>query len=115
MGDLAEAERQWAEVVREAPAYRQGWHGLGDTLIRERRLADAEKLADEMMQNGPVRAEGLVLKSRLALLQDRLAQARTALETAAAEYPDDRITLQSQSQFLFDHGTDEEAECASAR
>ena len=25
MGDLAEAERQWTEVVRAAPRYRQGW------------------------------------------------------------------------------------------
>ena len=56
MGDLGEAERQWAEVVREAPRYRPGWRGMGDTLIREQRLADAEKLAGELMQDGPLHA-----------------------------------------------------------
>jgi tetratricopeptide (TPR) repeat protein len=112
MGDLAEAERRWSEVICEAPKYRQGWRGLGDTLIREQRLADAEKLAAELAQDGALRPEGLLLKSRLGLLQNRLEEARTALETAAAEYPDDRLTLQSRSQFLFDHGTAEEAERA---
>ena len=112
MGDLAEAERRWTEVVREAPHYRQGWRGLGDTLIREQRLADAEKLAAELAQDGPLRPEGLLLMGRLGLLQNRLDDARTALETAAAEYPDDRLTLQSRCQFLFDHGTAEEAERA---
>ena len=54
MGDLAEAERQWREVVREAPRYRQGWRGLGETLIQEQRLAEAEKIADELIKNVPV-------------------------------------------------------------
>jgi protein O-GlcNAc transferase len=81
-------------------------------LIRAQRLADAERLAGELMQVGPLRPEGLLLKSRLGMLQNRLDEARTALETAAAEFPDDRPTLQSRSQFLFDHGTAEEAERA---
>ena len=34
MGDLSEAERRWREVVREVPSYRQGWRGLGETLVR---------------------------------------------------------------------------------
>jgi tetratricopeptide (TPR) repeat protein len=54
----------------------------------------------------------LLLKSRLGLLQDRLDEARTALEIAAAEYPDDRLILQNRCQFLFDHGTNEESERA---
>ena len=59
MGDLAEAERQWREVVREAPRYRQGWRGLGETLIQEQKLAEAEKLAAELMKDEALRAEGL--------------------------------------------------------
>ena len=38
MGDLAEAERHWREVVREAPRYRPGWRGLGEVLIQKQRL-----------------------------------------------------------------------------
>jgi tetratricopeptide (TPR) repeat protein len=112
MGDLAEAEKQWTEVTRDVPQYRQGWRGLGDVLIRTERCADAEKLADQLMCQGPLRAEGLLLHSRLALLQSRLDDARNALEVAAAEYPDDKTTLGSRSQFLFEHGTNDEAERA---
>ena len=34
MGDLAEAEQHWREVVRAVPYYRQGWRGLSETLLR---------------------------------------------------------------------------------
>ena len=112
MGDLAEAERQWREVVREAPRYRQGWRGLGETLIQEQRLADAEKIADELMKNAPVRAEGLLLKSRVALAQNRVDEARAALETACAEFPGDLAALRDRAQLLFEHGTADEAELA---
>ena len=59
MGDLAEAKRQWKEVVRESPRYRQGWRGLGETLIQEQKLPEAEKLAAELMKDEALCAEGL--------------------------------------------------------
>ena len=80
MGDLAEAERQWKEVVREAPRYRQGWRGLGETLVQEQKLAEAEKLAAELMKDEALRAEGMLLESRVATAQNRLDDARAVLE-----------------------------------
>jgi tetratricopeptide (TPR) repeat protein len=45
MGCLAKAEAQWLLVVQEVPAYRPGWRGLADVLLKQGRLPDAEKLA----------------------------------------------------------------------
>jgi tetratricopeptide (TPR) repeat protein len=112
MGDLAEAERRWTLVTREVPEYRQGWRGLGDVLIRGQRFAEAQQLSDELMKEGALRAEGLLLRSRLALLQERIDEARQSLETGAAEFPDDKTMLGNRCQFLFEHGTSDEAERA---
>ena len=72
MGDFPEAERRWREVVREIPRYRPGWQGLGDVLIRMQRLDEADQLAAELVEDVPVRVEGLLLKSRLAQVRNRL-------------------------------------------
>ena len=76
MGDLAEAERQWREVVREVPRYRQGWRGLGDVLIRMQRFAEADRLAAELLKDSHVRVEGLLLTSCLAQVRGRLDEVR---------------------------------------
>ncbi len=110
MGDLAGAERQWREVVRELPRYRMGWRELGETLVLLHRLDDAEQLAGELLTNPHVRVEGHLLKSRVALAKEQFAEARAALETALAEFPGDLGTLRERSNFFFHHGTDEEGE-----
>jgi tetratricopeptide (TPR) repeat protein len=110
MGDLAEAERQWREVVREVPRYRQGWRGLGETVLRGRRFAEAESLAEALLRDDGLRIEGLLMKSRAAQTQGRLAEARDALDRAIAERPDDAQTQRDRCQFLFDNGTSDEAE-----
>ena len=110
MGDLAEAERQWREVVREVPRYRQGWRGLAETVLRGRRFAEAESLAEALLKDDGLRIEGLLMKSRAAQTQGRLAEVRDALDRAHAEHPDDAQTQRERCQFLFDHGTSDEAE-----
>jgi len=112
LGNLAEARRQWVEVVRDAPHYRHGWQSLGQTLIKEQRFADADTIADGLMTVGPIRAEGLLLKSRLAVAQERLDDARAIVEATAAEYPDDLPTLRHRCEVFVSHGTVEEGERA---
>ena len=110
VGDLAEAERQRREVVREVPRYRQGWRGLAETVLRGRRFADAESLAEALISDDGLRVEGFLMRSRLAQGQGRLADARAALDRAFAERPDDLQMKRERCQFLFDNGTTEEAE-----
>jgi tetratricopeptide (TPR) repeat protein len=112
MGDLAEAEREWREVVRAAPHYRTGWRGLGETLIGAGRLAEADALADELVKDAPMWLEGILLKSRIAIAGGDMGRARTALESAATQNPDDLEVLRSRSQFFFEYGQPAEAESA---
>ena len=112
MGDLAEAERQWREVVREVPSYRAGWRGLAETLLRGGRHAEVEAFASALQKDRALCAEGLLAESQVAIKQGRLADARAALDRAITEYPDDLETLRGRGQFLFEHGSSEEAEHA---
>jgi tetratricopeptide (TPR) repeat protein len=112
LGDLAEAERQWREVTREAPGYRPGWRGLGETLVRGGRFAEAQALAERLLEDGKLRIEGLLLKSQTAQGLGRADEARAALDQAAAERPEDLDALRARCQFLFEHGSPDEAEAA---
>ena len=112
MGDLAEAERQWREVVREAPAVSAGLARAGrdtDPGAAARGSGKDRRRADEERAGA---AEGLLLKSRAALAQNRVDEARAALETACAEFPGDLAALRDRAQLLFEHGTTDDAEQA---
>ena len=110
LGDFAEAEDQWRRVVAEVPCYRPGWRGLGETLIRRGRFAEAESLVEELLSNHSVRVEGWLLKSRIALRLGCWEDVRTALDRAAEEYPDDPEILNRRCLFLFEHGSADDAE-----
>jgi O-antigen biosynthesis protein len=112
VGDLAEAERQWREVVREAPRYRPGWRGLGDSLIRLGRTDEGQALADRLLSDQAIRIEGALLKHRIALTRGRIEEARLEIDRAATERPDDLEGLRARCQFLFEHGSPDEAEAA---
>jgi tetratricopeptide (TPR) repeat protein len=110
--DLVEAETQWRRIVAEVPQYRPGWRGLGETLIRQDRLGEAEVLAEELLNHDAVRVEGWILKSRVALRLENGEAARAALDRGAVESPDDPEVLNRRCQFLFEHGLPDEAEAA---
>jgi glycosyltransferase involved in cell wall biosynthesis/tetratricopeptide (TPR) repeat protein/2-polyprenyl-3-methyl-5-hydroxy-6-metoxy-1,4-benzoquinol methylase len=112
MGDLAAAEIEWRDVVCAAPRYRQGWRGLGETLIRAGRFPDAETIAEELARDEAIRTEGLLLKSRVAIAKGQLADARIALDSAVTENPDDLEVLRNRCQFFFEHGETGDAESA---
>ncbi len=49
MGNLAAAEVEWREIVRERPLYRAGWRGLGESLTKQKCHATALTLADQLI------------------------------------------------------------------
>jgi tetratricopeptide (TPR) repeat protein len=112
MGDLAEAERWWREVVREMPRYRPGWRGLAETLVRGGEHAAAELLAASLLGDEGIKIEGLLIRGRIARAQGRFDDVRAALDRAVAERPDDVQTLRERFQLLFERGAPEEAERA---
>ena len=92
------------------PYYRQGWRGVGDTMLRAGRFAELDSLAENLLTVAELRVEGLLMKSRTAKARGMLGDARDALDRALAERPDDWATLCERSQFLFEHGTTDEAD-----
>jgi GT2 family glycosyltransferase/tetratricopeptide (TPR) repeat protein len=112
MGDLARAERQWRQVVRDEPGYRPGWRGLGEVLLRRGKVEEACDVADELMANSALESEGIVLQSRIALHQSDPTKARTLLERALKDWPEDLEVLRLLCQVRFEHGSAHEAEQA---
>ena len=85
IGDLAEAAQHWREVVRAVPYYRQGWRGVGETMLRAGRFDELDSLAENLLAVAELRVEGLLMKSRAAKVRGMLADARDALDRALAE------------------------------
>lgn len=110
LGDLAGAEEQWRAVVREVPGYRPGWRGLGEALLRQGKVGEAEEAAALLAGDAALRVEGLVLGGRVAAACGDVETARRRFAEASAAGPDDREARNALCQFLFEHGTAGEAE-----
>jgi GT2 family glycosyltransferase/tetratricopeptide (TPR) repeat protein/SAM-dependent methyltransferase len=112
LGDLATAEAQWRRVVAEVPRYRPGWRGLGDNLLRQGKLDHALALAERLLGEEALRAEGLVLQGQAAARRGDAAGARRALERAIQENPAEVVPWRALCQVLFEAGAPAEAEQA---
>ena len=112
MGELAKAERQWRQVVREVPHYRVGWRGLGDMLLQRGKLDEVAAVADQLDRDSVTRVEGGLLKSRLALARGDVTSARRVLEAVSELDPCDPEPWRALSQLLFEHAKPGDAERA---
>ncbi len=110
MGELAKAERQWRQVVREVPHYRTGWRGLGDVLLQRGKLDEATATADQLSRDEATRVEGMLLKGRLAAARGDVAGARREFEAASSAAPNDPEPWRALSQLLFEQGRPGDAE-----
>jgi GT2 family glycosyltransferase/tetratricopeptide (TPR) repeat protein/2-polyprenyl-3-methyl-5-hydroxy-6-metoxy-1,4-benzoquinol methylase len=110
LGDLPAAEREWRKVTQETPRYREGWRGLGDLLVRSSRWEEASQLADKLVANERLGAEGRVIRANLMSKLGRQAEARQDFEQAAAQYPRDTWLQSRLCEFLFYHATPPELE-----
>jgi GT2 family glycosyltransferase/tetratricopeptide (TPR) repeat protein len=114
-GDLGRAEEQWRLVVQEAPRHRPGWRGLGELLLRRGNAPDAAALADRLLADEALRAEGELLHGQVAAAAGARDEARRRFRAAAAARPDDPERVEVCCRFLFEHGEPAEAEAALAR
>jgi tetratricopeptide (TPR) repeat protein len=112
LGQLAKAERQWRQVVRDVPRYRPGWRGLGDVLLRRGKGKEALALAKHLIGDDALRIEGMLLKSRIWVKRGNSAKARSQVERALKVAPGDLEALRLLCPLLFEHGTPDEAEQA---
>lgn len=101
-GDWDGADGQWRAVLAERPDYRPGWRWRGALLARTGRLAEADRLADELLANEWGTAEGWLLRGRVALARGDAEAARTAWRRAADEEPTDRDLVGEAARLLFE-------------
>jgi FkbM family methyltransferase len=112
LGDAAREEEQWRLVVAEVPNYRPGWRGLGETLMRQGKREETQRVADLLVECRHLRAEGLLLSSQVAASHGNLDVARQELSRAVQEFPEDPEVREAWCRFLFEHGQPSEAEVA---
>jgi tetratricopeptide (TPR) repeat protein len=102
MGEAVKAEEQWRAVVREAPRYRAGWHGLAGLLLKAGKLNAAEELLAQMEADPKLGAEAAILSAHIALELKNVAEARRVLESATGRFPRDTELLRTTARILFE-------------
>ncbi len=112
MGELAQEEEQWRLIVNERPHYRPAWRGLGDVLVRQGKLAEAQTLGDRLVSDKRLSGEGQLLASALAASRGDWGAARRDLERAVKEDPEDVGLLEALCRMLFEHAPLAETEQA---
>lgn len=112
LGEWTKAEEEWRLAVQERPGFRAGWRALGDLLIRQRKYAEAKRLASRLVEERELRTEGRILKASLATVQGKVPLARQEWQKAVQASSHDLDVWQMWCRFLFEHGQPEETEQA---
>lgn len=110
MDDWPAAEKEWRAVTEEMPGYPPGWSGLGEVLLRQGKVAEAELVAWKLQASPAMRTGGLLLESRCAEAFGDDVRVRKLLETAVESAPEDSEPLTAWCRYLFERGTPDEAE-----
>jgi tetratricopeptide (TPR) repeat protein len=110
MGQWAKAEHELRLVVQEMPRYREGWRGLGESLLRQGKTKEVASIAQQLMGDPCLRAEGHALKSQIAMQRGATHEARQELESAVLAYPADPYVNHAWCRFVFENGDPSEAE-----
>ena len=106
------AETQWREAVAEAPGFCSGQRSLGENLIRQGKYSSAAVHIEGMLAEPGLRAAAQVLEARLAETQGDYRAARSRLEAAVCEFPNQPEPLQALCKLLFERGDLTDAERA---
>ena len=110
MGDLAEAERHWREVVRTVPYYRQGWRGLARPCCAP--VDSPNWIRSPRISQPSPSCVSKACSSRAARRKPGALAAAGALDRPL---PNGRTTGQRfarRGRFFFEHGTTDEADDA---
>ena len=111
-GRLTDAEHQWRRVIELVPAFRAGWRGLGDNLLQQGKLAEAQAWATRMDASEGLAVEAMMLRAALAKQKGDASRAKQLLEEAVAHDPQDHLPLSALCQLLFERCSPTEAEQA---
>lgn len=112
LGALEKAEAQWRQAVADAPDYRDGWRGLGETLMQQGKFAELDRMAADLVSRPALRGLGLAWQAQPPRVAGKHREAAAHLQRAIDELPNDPDVVQAGCQLLFEAG--DPAECERA-
>jgi GT2 family glycosyltransferase/tetratricopeptide (TPR) repeat protein len=113
-GDWLQAEEQWRLAVGEVPGYRDGWRGLFENLLHQRKFSAVEELLERLRSQPRWLPEVRRLEALLAQARGDYALARHCYDAGLKLAPEDLLLRRTRCQFLFERGSLAEAEQALA-
>ena len=111
-GAHARAEIEWRAITRSEPHYRDGWRGLAECLLVQRRGNEAIVMLNGLPVGIAARVTGLLIRATVADTHNMHQEARLHLAEAERCANEDADVLQALAQHLFFHGALDEAESA---
>lgn len=106
LGELAEAETLWRQVLRERPGWIGGWQGLAEVFQVAKRWRELE----EHLARWPAELDGIVesilRRGRMLLNLRRFSDACSLLEDGLRAYPDRLVLLIDLSHVLLEEDRD---------
>lgn len=99
-----QAERQWRQVIQQVPSYREGWRGLGECLLKQRKFSAVDELANQLQRREALRIDGLLLQAHLARAQHDAHRCHRFLEQARQEFPQDPEPIRALGQYCYEQG-----------
>lgn len=114
-GRLADAEREWRQVLAEQPDFTVTWLLLGDMWLTNGRFADVEQLAAQLEANPRTKLDGLLLRARSNMLRKDFVAARALLQQAIASHPQEPWPRELLAHALLLEGGDPAAQVQALR
>jgi len=109
MGALHKAEEQWRKIIETVPGYGQGWQGLVDTLLEQKRTIEAANVVGQILAgDASLRGTAIVLAAKVAETHGDHKTARQILEQGVHSCPEDPAPLEDLCRLLFYQATPEE-------
>src|SRR5262249_9208795 len=102
-GDLDQAKEQWQLILADRPDYRPAWRAMGVLALRQGRPEEALALADRLLANPRLRANGSLLRGRVAIARGDREAAASDWNHVVQDYPSDRDALAEAAQLLFEN------------
>ncbi len=108
-GKLTAAEAQWRQVIDEMPTYREGWRGLADNLLRQRKYDVLALEVERLMAIDALAPEAYCIRAQLAQHQGDSSAAGRELQEGRRHFSEDIELRRALCQWLFTHGTPQDA------
>jgi tetratricopeptide (TPR) repeat protein len=102
----AEAEAQWRAATQECPQFGQGWLGLAELCLEQKRTADVERMIDELTSRPEAGHIVPVLRARLFQDRSDYGAACQVMKEAVARSPRSIWLRSFLSDLLLRQGND---------